>query len=270
MSVPLTFLMPSLPAIRVEGAAMQSLVASGGWCGRCGTIHSLPSGSAQQACLQLMDELHRHQRLDFSLPEESADPRCSTRSLFGEAGGKMFGILTCRDRQGCPVVLRAFSGLYSGLWQVEGWEGPLFNVTAFNDLIRAPEQEIKRIGREMATVSPGSSHHRHLRLQRRTLSQNLMRDIHGLYQVVNARGEKMPLTAAFIGSGAPPAGTGDCCGPKLLYHAFSRGLKPEALAEFYWGQSNASSTRQHGQFYPACAGKCQPILGFMLCGLRQQ
>lgn len=182
----------------------------------------------------------------------------------------MFGVLICRDDCGSPVVLRAFSGQYNGLWQVEGWTGPIFDVTAFNDLIHRPEQEIKRMGREMAVLPRGSGPHRQLLIQRRILSQNLMRDIHSLYQLVNARGETRPLTAAFLGSGAPPAGTGDCCGPKLLYHAFSRGLKPESLAEFYWGRSNPSTTRQHGRFYSACAGKCQPILGFMLCGLDRQ
>jgi hypothetical protein len=217
-----------------------------------------------------MDELHRHQRLDFSLPTERVDPRCSTGSLFGESGGKMFGVLTCRDACGHPVVLRAFSGQYNGLWQVEGWVGPIFDVIAFNDLIHQPEQEIKGMSREMAALPPGSGHHRQLFVRRRTLSQNLMRDIHGLYQLVNVRGETRPLSAAFLGSGAPPAGTGDCCGPKLLYHAISRSLKPEAMAEFYWGRSNPSSTRQQGRFYPACAGKCQPILGFMLCGLDRQ
>jgi len=182
----------------------------------------------------------------------------------------MFGVLICRDDCGSPVVLRAFSGQYNGLWQVEGWTGPIFDVTAFNDLIHRPEQEIKRMGRELAALPRGSGHYRQLLTQRRTLSQHLMRDIHGLYQLVNARGETKPLSAVFLGSGAPPAGTGDCCGPKLLYHAFSRGLKPEAMAEFYWGRSNPSSTRQQGRFYPACSGKCRPILGFMLCGLDRQ
>ncbi len=201
------------------------------------------------------------------MPETLADARCSTDTLFRKAGGKMFGVLVCRDKNGEPVVLRAFSGQYNGLWQVAGWVGPICDSTAFNKLIYHPEQAIKRIGRDMAITDQGSCRYRDLRMQRKALSQNLMRDIHGLYQLINFRGETMPLTSAFVGNGAPPAGTGDCCGPKLLYHAFSRGLIPEALAEFYWGWSNLSSTKQHGRLYSACAGKCQPILGFMLCGL---
>ncbi len=179
----------------------------------------------------------------------------------------MFGVLTCRDKQGRSVTLQAFSGQYNGLWHVEGWVGPVFDTTAFNDLILAPEQAIKRIGREMGVVLKGSNLYRQLLVQRRTLAQNLMRDIHNLYQLVNFRGEKMPLVTAFIGSKAPPSGTADCCGPKLLHHAATQGLTPESMVEFYWGGSNASFTRQHGWYYTACAAKCQPILGFMLCGV---
>ena len=230
-------------------------------------MHSLPPGRAFEECVQLMDQLHRHGRIDFAVPEAMADPRCSTSDLFSEGGGKMFGMLSCRDDLGRSVVLRAFSGQYNGLWQVEGWVGPVFDVTAFNSLILAPEQEIKRLGREMELLPNGSSLHRHLLVQRRTLAQQLMRDIHNLYQLVNFRGDTMPLTTAFIGAGAPPSGAADCCGPKLLNHAAMCGLIPEAMAEFYWGGSNASSTKVHGRFYPACASKCQPILGFMLCGL---
>ena len=241
--------------------------ASSGWCRRCAQVHSLPSASALAAGRALMDQLRGQQRLDFTVPLAMADPRCSTDELFGLAGGKMFGVLCCRDPQGRPVVLRAFSGQYNGCWQVEGWVGPLFDSAAFDQLIRCPEEEIKRLGREIAGLSPGSEDRHRRQHQRRALSQDLMRQIHGLYRLNNFRGETATLANAFIGKGAPPAGTGDCCGPKLLHHAATHGLVPEGLAEFYWGRTNGSATREHGRFYPACAPKCQTILGFLLCGL---
>ena len=40
------------------------------------------------------------------------------------------------------------------------------------------------------------------------------------------------------------------------------------MAEFWWGESPKSSIRKHGLFYPACYGKCQPILGHMLKGMK--
>jgi len=263
----LNFPLSSVAASPVALGADPPPAASSGWCRCCAQVHSLPSVQALAAGRALMDQLRGQQRLDFTVPLAKADPRCRTDELFGQAGGKMFGVLCCRDPQGRPVVLRAFSGQYNGRWQVEGWVGPLFDSAVFDQLIRQPEEEIKRLGREIAGLSAGSEERHRRQRQRRALSQNLMRQIHGLYRLKNFRGETTSLVAAFIGNGAPPAGTGDCCGPKLLHHAASHGLVPESLAEFYWGRANGSATRAHGRFYPACAPKCQMILGFLLCGL---
>jgi hypothetical protein len=264
---PLPFSLSLPPAVIGSHTGPLPGAGNGGLCARCGVLHLLPSEPALQDCLQLAEQLSRHRRIDWTVSERQADSRCATGTLFGETGGKMFGVLCCRDSRGAKVVLRAFSGQYNGLWQVAGWVAPIFDVAAFTGLVHHPEREIKRIGREIAGLPRDSSRRRQLTVQRRTLSRQLMRTIHGLYQLRNFRGERLGLTAAFIGKGAPPSGTGDCCGPKLLHHAAVHGLIPEAMAEFYWGRSNASATRVHGVFYPACRTKCQPILGFQLCGL---
>ena len=39
------------------------------------------------------------------------------------------------------------------------------------------------------------------------------------------------------------------------------------MAEFWWGASPISEIRKQGYFYPACKGKCEPILRHMLEGL---
>ena len=65
----------------------------------------------------------------------------------------------------------------------------------------------------------------------------------------------------------PPSGTGDCAAPKMLQYAFSNGLTPVAMAEFWWGKSPNSEVRKHGNFYSACRGKCEPVLGHMLQGI---
>ena len=62
----------------------------------------------------------------------------------------------------------------------------------------------------------------------------------------------------------PPGGTGECCAPKLFQYAFQHGLKPLAIAEFWWGESPKREIRHHFQFYPACNGKCKPILTWQL------
>lgn len=101
---------------------------------------------------------------------------------------------------------------------------------------------------------------------KRLVCRRLMRALHDTYVLTNAHGMSLPLRAAFAPA-APPAGAADCAAPKLLAFALAEGLRPLALAEFWWGASPRSETRTHGVFYPACRGKCGPVLGFLLQGL---
>ena len=101
--------------------------------------------------------------------------------------------------------------------------------------------------------------------KRRNLSNNLQKKIFEHYTFKNAELEDRDLYSIF--EGFPPAGAGECAAPKLLQFAYINGLKPIAMAEFWWGESPKSEVRKHKQFYPSCRGKCEPILGHMLKGL---
>ncbi|NVD07740.1 RluA family pseudouridine synthase [Vibrio sp. JPW-9-11-11] len=105
--------------------------------------------------------------------------------------------------------------------------------------------------------------------QRASLSNALQNKLFEQYRFLNARGETRSLKSIFAdtSSPTPPAGAGECAAPKLLHYAYANGYQPLALAEFWWGASPKSEVRQHGQFYPSCNSKCQPILGHMLQGL---
>lgn len=251
--------------LTVEGECPSGV--NGGWCARCSRTHVLPAEPVIDDCLRLMEHLRQQGRIDGLIPGEHVDPRCATDTLFGDDGGKMFGLLACRSGNGQRVVLRAFSGQFNGLWGVPGWVGPIFDAAEFAELVSGPEQEIKRLGRELQHLRDDDCRYRSLRRQRRQMSRDLMAKIHDLYTLVNFRGASVPLTRAFLGDRVPPTGTGDCCGPKLLHHAVRHGLRPEAMAEFYWGRANGSGAKEHGRFYPPCEARCRPILGFQLCGL---
>ncbi len=105
-----------------------------------------------------------------------------------------------------------------------------------------------------------------LRGERKRLSQQLQRQLFDGYRLTNPAGEHRPL-ADFYPDGTVPGGAGDCAGPKLIHHAVSHGLRPLAMAEFWWGRAPADGVRHHGHYYPACRGKCRPILPFMLRGI---
>ena len=77
------------------------------------------------------------------------------------------------------------------------------------------------------------------------------------------RAAKESLAASLL----PPSGAGECCEPKLLQYAFLHGYKPISMAMFWWGPSPKTEIRQHGNYYPACNGKCKPILEWMLDGI---
>ena len=104
---------------------------------------------------------------------------------------------------------------------------------------------------------------------RKQLSTKLQKKLFKQYRMLNSAGIEKDLIELFQNAPypMPPAGTGDCAAPKLLQYAFKQKLKPLAIAEFWWGQAPKSEIRQHKNFYGACSGKCQPILGHMLEGM---
>ncbi|WP_299012919.1 RluA family pseudouridine synthase [uncultured Photobacterium sp.] len=108
-----------------------------------------------------------------------------------------------------------------------------------------------------------------LKEKRKNLSADLQKRLFEQYRFLNILGEEKDLGELFVNTaqGVPPAAAGECAAPKLLQYAFKWGMKPLAMAEFWWGSSPKSEIRQHKNFYPACQGKCQPILAHMLVGL---
>ncbi len=114
-----------------------------------------------------------------------------------------------------------------------------------------------------AQILRSHSQSRELKQQRKTLSRQLQAQMHENLWLTNFAGESLPLTDLM--PAGIRAGTGECCALKLLHHAATIGLKPLAIAEFWWGSS--SSDKVQGQFYGACAERCQPLMGFLLSGL---
>ena len=108
-----------------------------------------------------------------------------------------------------------------------------------------------------------------LKQLRQELSEDLQLWLFHHFVMKNARGEERDLVDIFkfTPRGMPPSGSGECCAPKLLQYAFTKGMKPLCMAEFWWGDSPKHVIRQHLDYYPACRGKCLPILTFMLEGM---
>jgi tRNA pseudouridine32 synthase / 23S rRNA pseudouridine746 synthase len=267
------------------------------------------------------------------------------RELMAELGddlaeGKMYGVLLGRQRDGQPIALKAFSGLWQGQSHWPGWVPPIPGRQLVAELEVATLEKLAAIAQELQTLKTSPLHQlyqaqqatadrerqqlndllqirrqerqqqrqqhpelapqldrasrgdsatkrqlkeywqgvlqplaaaileleqraQHLREQRRQLSGTLQSQMYRTASITNFRGESLSLRE--LRPSGLPTGSGECCAPKLLHYAASAGITPIAMAEFWWGE--ASGDKQPGQFYSACADRCQPLMGFMLSGL---
>ena len=169
-----------------------------------------------------------------------SDP--ALENIFKE--GKMLGVLIGLEKNsGKKVRLNAFSGLVGGKSIVDGFVPPIFDTTTLPILqkkAQSPEQ-----------------------------SAVLQSYLFDNYITSNYLGERLSIKEIFARRGlVPPGGTGECAGAKLLNRAYQLDLKPLSMGEFWYGKSPFSGeVREHGRFYPACTGKCGPLLSFMMEGL---
>ncbi|WP_450091439.1 pseudouridine synthase [Pseudanabaena yagii] len=265
--------------------------------------------------------------------------------------GKMYGILIAESATGDKLTLKAFSGLFNGKSQIEGWVPPIagrekvaieesitlnklaeikreliglseiperweyeqksqeyvsqLQVLRDRHQLSKQERQIKRsqlltslTGAELETalknldkesqlekmvrrnfkrdldlvlsplqdvIAKAEAKMQVLKQQRRELSRTLQAQMHNAYVLTNFAGETRSLRE-IITEGAMPTGMGDCCAPKLLHYAATHDLTPLAMAEFWWGNPSLDGYKVQGEFYGACAERCQPLMGFLLSG----
>lgn len=105
--------------------------------------------------------------------------------------------------------------------------------------------------------------------KRRADSEALQQWLFTNFRLLNARGESRSLSEIFADTPmpVPPSGAGECCAPKLLQAAYLQGWHPLTITEYWYGRGKEGEVRIHGRHYPACRGKCRPVLGWMLQGL---
>lgn len=137
--------------------------------------------------------------------------------------------------------------------------------------------ELHRLKKKLATILEpyaaklrnARSHLDALKEKRRSDSESLQTWLFSNFRLLNARGESRSLSEIFADTpmGIPPSGAGECCAPKLLQAAYLQGWHPLSIAEYWYGKPKGGEIRRHGEHYPACRGKCLPVLSWMLQGL---
>ena len=187
--------------------------------------------------------------------------------------GKMFGVLVV-EKDGVVGYLAAYSGQIDILEADDFFVPPVFDYLQPDGYFKSEEAEISRINHNIIRWetnnddTPDNIIH-DLKSERKSRSQELQRWLFSHFVMLNANGEKRNLLDIFSDTPIkfPPSGAGECCAPKLLQYAYHNGLRPVRIAEFWWGDSPKKEIRHHLHFYPACRGRCLPILSFMMQGL---
>lgn len=199
-----------------------------------------PSPEAQKAAEEVIEKVHAYMQ---------QRPQSELHTC-----GKMFGVLVYEGG-----YIAAFSAKLDGSYHHPGFVPPVYEME--NEPIGTNKEESRRL--------------------QRLLFAN--------YRFVNGQGESKNLLEIFrdekpivppdewFGKSAvisqpsedrmPPAGAGECCAPKLLQYALTRGIEPMAMAEFWVGAASKTEIRHEGTYYAPCSGKCVPILRHMLEGL---
>ena len=192
--------------------------------------------------------------------------------------GKMFGVLvveptpnTSRAGGESYYFLAAYSGLLAGRNDWDYFVPPVYDAQQPDGYFKTQERMISQLS--SLTPHPSSFNPQ----TSKEMSQELQLWLFHQYRLLNAHGKEKDLVEIWQNYynrpklrkkfPLPPGGTGDCCAPKLLQYAYQHGLKPECMAEFWWGATTKTELRQHLNYYPACRGKCKPILTWMLQGL---
>ncbi len=214
---------------------------------------------------------------------------CGNQEFYFFKG--MFGALVCLDENGEQVVLRAFSGSLGGKWNVANFVPPLFDEEKYNAAISINDKKIHELSVAPSDENPEQKSAR--KKMRIKLCNETLQRIYALYNFFCADGiarnfndiVKEKLYASFTREKNSeqnencekseheekrnfliPTGTGDCCAPKLLSHAFEKKLLPMSLAEFYWNGSCEKKIENADDaiFKNPCDEKCGIILPVIL------
>lgn len=235
-----------------------------------GTAFTLMKNEVHPLCALAAEELQNHiltqteWQHNFGLNDEQN----------GMVIGKMFGVLVVQTSANEIGYLAAFSGKLAGSNQHQKFVPPVFDTLAEDGFLNKGMAELTVISDTIKNLETAQQENdqeeiKALKSARKSKSINLQNEIFEQYHFLNQAGEEKSLIDLFIEAGYknPPAGAGECAGPKLLQYAFQHQMKPLAIAEFWWGLSPKSSQWKHKEFYPCCKEKCEPILKHMLEGI---
>lgn len=237
-----------------------------GYCEDCEEVHELHLGASQEYALEVLQKMHEEGRMDYEIFAEEANPKFKLKKLFPGDRGHMFGVMECQNDKGETVWLKAYSSLPGGYRKVPGWVPMILSDQDFKEVVAPQQPKIKQLTRRIDLLDEKSLGRPQLVEERQKISRELQSQLEFLYVFHNQNGEARTMREAWFGNKGIPGGVGECCGPKLLNYAAKKKLKPISVAEFFWGDKNKDGEWLKPRFRICCSARCQPIMGFLLCG----
>ena len=184
---------------------------------------------------------------------------------FSNLRGKMFGVLVIKKQDHTYCYLGTVSGKLPKNAICKKFIPSVFNESVGGFFINKGMNELSEIGNQIKSAS-NPSEIIYLKEKRKNKSVSLQKKLFKNYYFLNISGEEKNILEIFKSSSHrnPASASGECAAPKLLQFAIKHQLKPIALAEFWWGNSDKNKEKKHKHYYPACKNRCQPILEYML------
>ena len=178
----------------------------------------LPSELAKLVSLELISRLD-NSKLGKKLKEKN--------------NGRMIGVLFCTNGK----ILYAYSGSYSEDFYSfnPNFVQPCFNVDEFNETLKLY----------------GSVKYNNNIDEKK--SRECFKKIQELYKFYCYNGSIKKLNDIYSSA---PAGTGDCCAPRLLSYCYSKKMEPLSMCEFFYGDGSL----KHKEYYTPCNSKCKKLL----------
>lgn len=221
-------------------------------------------------------DLHQHQAIWGPGEAEMAihNARCAAaRDAWRAARGQLEHLRAAQDAQLAAMQQRHRERRARRRATRVGLQDPLL-LHAVDQESRGDKAERRTLVQQLASerapveseLEGATLHLQAVESARTSRSAHLLRALQATYHLPDTQGRVRSLAELFAPQ-EPPGGAGDCAGPRLLAHARALALRPVAMAEFWWGASPRTVDRTSGVFYPACRGKCGPILEHMLSGL---
>lgn len=200
--------------------------------------------------------------------------RVAPESAVRSGQGVMAGALVCRNSGGGRTVLFALSGNRFALefsggknsFSADGTEfvsvPPVVSPELIEAVLRPNDGKIHSLTNRINSMEKGAAR-TELVSERRALTDSSLNSVFSLYSFSAAGGGKISLDRiSSMRRRLPPAGTGDCCAPKLLDYAFSHGLVPVSMDEFFL--SGSADTPANAVSCDPCDSRCGFILPYML------